>query len=55
MIGVVENLWDAVGLVEYPSRADFMRVVMSPEVLELSIHREAGLAGQLLIQTASDF
>jgi uncharacterized protein (DUF1330 family) len=51
VVGDVGELWDAVGLVEYPSSVDFMRVTMLPEVHALSIHREAGLAGQLLIQT----
>ncbi len=52
VIGDVGNLWDAVGLVEYPSSADFVRIVMSAEVHEITVHREAGLEGQLLIQTS---
>lgn len=51
VIGAVEELWDAVGIVEYPSCEEFLRIVRLPEVQEISVHREAGLAGQLLIQT----
>lgn len=51
VIGEVEELWDAVGIAEYPSRAEFHRIATSPEVQAIGIHREAGLAGQLLILT----
>jgi uncharacterized protein (DUF1330 family) len=51
VIGTVEELWDAVGIVEYPSRAAFHRIATSPEVQAIGVHREAGLAGQLLILT----
>jgi uncharacterized protein (DUF1330 family) len=51
VIGEVDELWDAVGIAEYPSRAEFFRIATSPEVLAIGVHREAGLAGQLLIAT----
>ena len=51
VIGEAEELWDAVGIAEYPSRAAFQRIATSPEVQAIGIHREAGLAGQLLILT----
>ncbi len=51
VIGEVEELWDAVGIAEYPSRAEFHRIATSPEVQAIAMHREAGLAGQLLILT----
>jgi uncharacterized protein (DUF1330 family) len=51
VIGEVEELWDAVGIAEYPSRRDFHRIATSPEVQAIGVHREAGLAGQLLILT----
>jgi uncharacterized protein (DUF1330 family) len=51
IIGDVDAPWDAVGLVEYPSVAAFRRIATSPEVQAVAIHREAGLAGQLLIMT----
>jgi uncharacterized protein (DUF1330 family) len=49
IIGEVEDLWDAVAIVEYPSRAAFHHIALSPEVQAIGIHRQAGLAGQLLI------
>ena len=51
VIGEVDELWDAVGIAEYPSRAEFHRLATSPEVHAIGVHREAGLAGQLLILT----
>jgi uncharacterized protein (DUF1330 family) len=53
VIGEADDLWDVVGIVEYPSREEFLRIVTLPEVQEISVHREAGLAGQLLIQTVN--
>ena len=52
VIGNVDELWDMVALMEYPSAAEFARIVASPEVAEIGIHRAAGLAGQLLIATS---
>jgi uncharacterized protein (DUF1330 family) len=52
VIGEVEELWDVVAIVEYPSRAVFQRLLMSPEVQAIGVHREAGLAGQLLVLTS---
>lgn len=51
VIGEVEDLWDVVAMMEYPSAADFVAIATSPEVMEIGVHREAGLAGQLLIRT----
>jgi uncharacterized protein (DUF1330 family) len=51
VIGEVGELWDAVGIAEYPSRAEFHRIATSAEVQAIGVHREAGLAGQLLILT----
>lgn len=51
MLGEVDELWDQVALVEYPSRAAFLEMVMSPEYHAIEEHREAGLAGQLNIGT----
>lgn len=50
-LGVVEDLWDEVALAEYPSRAEFLRMTMSPEWRAIEVHREAGLEGQLNIET----
>jgi uncharacterized protein (DUF1330 family) len=49
IVGEVEDLWDAVAIVEYPSVKQFMDMVGSDEWKAHSIHREAGLAGQLNI------
>lgn len=51
VVGEVEDLWDDVGIVEYPSAAGFVEIVASREVQAIGVHREAGLAGQLLILT----
>ncbi len=51
LLGEVEDLWDAVGLVEYPSLEAFQRMVLSPEMRAIERHRVAGLAGQLNIRT----
>jgi uncharacterized protein (DUF1330 family) len=50
MIGAVEELWDAVALVEYPSRAAFLAITRMPEFTAIEHHRSAGLAGQLNIE-----
>ncbi len=52
-IGTVEEMWDVVALMEYPSSAAFARIATSPEVSEIGVHRAAGLAGQLLIRVAA--
>ncbi len=54
VIGDVEELWDVVALVEYPSSEAFVKIATSPEVAKFGIHREAGLEGQLLIQTVQN-
>jgi uncharacterized protein (DUF1330 family) len=54
VIGEVGELWDDIGVVEYPSRAVFQRLAMSPEVQVIGVHREAGLAGQLLILSTAE-
>ena len=51
MLGQVGELWDSVGLVEYPSMAAFRAMITSPEYAAISHHRTAGLAGQLNIRT----
>ncbi len=52
VIGEVGELWDTCVLVEYPSAAAFATLVTSPEVMEASVHRAAGLEGQLLLRVA---
>ncbi|MGB5483556.1 DUF1330 domain-containing protein [Parasphingorhabdus sp.] len=53
MLGEVEDLWDMVALVEYPSLESMKNMVMSPEYQAIAVHRMAGLAGQLNIKTKS--
>ena len=49
VIGDGDLEWDAVGIVEYASLESFKEIVFSTEYLEMSLHREAGLEHQLLI------
>ncbi|OIQ64645.1 hypothetical protein GALL_538030 [mine drainage metagenome] len=51
MIGEVEDLWDMVALVEYPSLEAFKIMALSPAMHAIEHHRKAGLAGQLNIRT----
>jgi len=50
MLGEVEEMWDMVALVQYPSLEAFRTMVESPEYQAIAVHREAGLAGQLNIK-----
>lgn len=50
-IGRVDRLWDEVVLVEYPSRETFFAMATSPRWREIAVHREAGLEGQLNIES----
>lgn len=50
-LGQVEELWDEVALAEYPNRAALWAMSTSAEWREIAVHREAGLAGQLNIET----
>ena len=53
MLGEVEDLWDKVAIAVYPSRAAMLGMMMDPEMAEISVHRSAGLAGQLNIETVA--
>ena len=50
-LGQVDELWDEVAIACYPSRKELVAMSMSDAWREASIHREAGLAGQLNIET----
>lgn len=52
-LGKVEDLWDEVAIATYPDRASMVRMSMSPEWREAAVHRTAGLAGQLNIETVA--
>jgi len=49
IVGEVENLWDSMAIVDYPSLPQFMEMVGSDAWQKHAIHREAGLEGQLNI------
>ena len=51
MLGEVEELWDTVAIAQYPSRRKMLEMMMIPEYAEISVHRTAGLKGQLNIET----
>ena len=51
-LGEVAELWDAVGLAVYPSRQAMLEMMQLDGMREISLHRSAGLAGQLNIETA---
>ena len=52
-LGQVEDLWDEVAIAQYPSRVELWEMSTSPEWQEIAVHRAAGLAGQLNIETVS--
>ncbi|MEP2990466.1 MAG: DUF1330 domain-containing protein [Parasphingorhabdus sp.] len=51
MLGEIEENWDMIALAEYPSLEAMKTMIMSPEYQAISVHRTAGLAGQLNIKT----
>ncbi len=53
MLGEVEELWDAVALAVWPSRQAMFEVMQSPQMQEIGVHRSAGLAGQINIETTN--
>ncbi len=52
-LGQVEELWDEIAIAKYPNRGALLAMSSSSEWQELSVHRAAGLAGQLNIETVS--
>lgn len=52
-LGLVEELWDEVAVASYPDRAALVAMSMSDEWREIAVHRSAGLAGQLNIETVA--
>ena len=53
-LGQVEELWDEIAIAKYPNRAALWAMSTSPEWNEAAVHRAAGLAGQLNIETVSN-
>ncbi len=54
-IGKADDLWDEVAIAEYPNRAALVKMSISPEWQAISVHRAAGLEGQLNIETVSPY
>ena len=52
-LGKVEDLWDEVAIACYPNRAALVAMSTSEPWRKAAVHREAGLAGQLNIETVS--
>ena len=52
MVGVVEDSWDSVAVMMYPSLAVMGQITSSAAYAEIHVHRDAGLAGQILIKTS---
>ena len=50
-LGQVEELWDEVAIAVYPDRNALFRMSSSKEWQDLAVHREAGLKGQLNIES----
>lgn len=50
-LGQVEELWDEVAIAMYPNRRAMVEMSMSREWREIAVHRDAGLKGQLNIET----
>lgn len=51
-LGEVEELWDEVAIATYPNRLALWEMSTSKEWRAISVHRTAGLKGQLNIETA---
>jgi len=54
ILGEVEELWDVVAVVRYPSRKAMFEMATSDDYIESEKHRTAGLAGQLNIEVTED-
>ncbi|NQY02858.1 MAG: DUF1330 domain-containing protein [Halieaceae bacterium] len=50
-LGEVEEPWDAVVIAKYPNKKAMYDMLASPEYQEAAIHRTAGLAGQINMET----
>ncbi len=51
MLGEVEGLWDKVAIAVYPSRGAMLEMMQLPKMAEIGVHRAAGLAGQINLET----
>lgn len=53
-LGQIDELWDMVVIANYPSKKHMADMILSPEYQAIEVHRNAGLAGQLNIETTVD-
>ena len=51
MLGEVEEMWDSIAIAKYPNRKAMFEMTMDPEYQKIHVHRDAGLEGQLNIET----
>ena len=51
MLGEVEEMWDEIAIAKYPSRKAMFEMTMDPDYQKIHVHRDAGLKGQLNIET----
>ena len=49
LIGEMDEAWDMVAIMTYPSPKTLAEISLTPEFQEIAVHRKAGLEGQLLI------
>lgn len=54
-LGEASPLWDEVALAQYPNRKALFEMSTSKEWMAIAVHREAGLEGQLNIETTPSF
>ncbi len=55
LIGMGDDLWDAVAIIQYPSTRIMLDMLRNEEYQMAQQHRAAGLEGQLLIECGADF
>ncbi|GAB3271812.1 DUF1330 domain-containing protein [Parahaliea aestuarii] len=55
LIGMGDDLWDAVAIIQYPSTQVMLDMLRNEEYQLAQQHRAAGLEGQLLIECGADF
>ena len=51
MLGEVDEMWDSIAIAKYPNRKAMFEMTMDPEYQKIHVHRDAGLEGQLNIET----
>jgi len=53
LLGRADDVWDAVAIAQYPSFTALLEMSASDEYKAIAAHREAGLQGQLNIETVA--